>query len=117
MENTTLKQPITVTEKAIKEIKHLMGANHLSPSETVLRVGVKGGGCSGLSYHLNFDARTSEHDQVFEVDGIRVAVDAKSVLYLYGTTLDFGDMMSGGGFKFINPNAKQSCGCGSSFTA
>jgi iron-sulfur cluster assembly protein len=80
-----------------------------------LRVGVNGGGCSGLSYSLNFDVQ-HEGDNVFEYEGTRVFVDPKSLLYLSGMTIDFSDSLQGRGFKFINPNASKSCGCGESFS-
>lgn len=107
---------ITVTEKAVGEVKRLIEAQNL-PESTVLRVGVRGGGCSGLSYALNFDSDQKETDRLFEVDGVRVVVDNKSFLYLAGTTLDYTDGLNGSGFTFDNPNASQSCGCGSSFSA
>jgi iron-sulfur cluster assembly protein len=82
-----------------------------------LRMGVKGGGCSGLSYSLEFDSELGKHDKKFEVDGVTVVCDAKSYLYLNGTTLDYVTEGLQGGFTFINPQAKSSCGCGTSFTA
>ena len=107
---------VTLTENAISEIKRLMEAQSLE--NVGLRVGVKGGGCSGLSYTLNFDPEIrAEEDQVFEVSGIKVVVDSKSLLYLEGTTLDYMNGLAGTGFKFVNPNATRSCGCGSSFSA
>jgi len=106
---------ITLTENAANEVRRLMEAQKLA--DVNLRMGVKGGGCSGLSYTLNFEAETREQDQVFEVHGVKVIVDSKSLLYLEGTTLDFVNGLEGTGFKFINPNASKSCGCGSSFSA
>jgi iron-sulfur cluster assembly protein len=83
-----------------------------------LRIGVKGGGCSGMSYVLALeDVAPKQFDTVFEQEGIKVLIDAKSHLYLDGTTVDYKTSMMGGGFEFVNPNAKKSCGCGSSFTA
>lgn len=105
---------VTLTENAVNEIKHLMEAQNLP---TVgLRMGVKGGGCSGLSYTLNFEPEVREQDQVFEISGVKVIVDSKSLLYLEGTTLDYVNGLAGQGFKFVNPNATRSCGCGSSFS-
>ncbi|RJP18906.1 MAG: iron-sulfur cluster insertion protein ErpA [Candidatus Omnitrophota bacterium] len=107
---------ITLTEKAIHEVKRLIEAQNL-PEDTGLRVGVRGGGCSGLSYSLNFETEQKENDQIFDTDGVKVIVDAKSYQYLAGTTLDYSDGLNGSGFTFNNPNACQSCGCGSSFSA
>ncbi len=106
---------ITLTENAAAEVKRLMQTQNLK--EASLRMGVKGGGCSGMSYTLNFDSDTHEHDQVFEIHDVKVVVDSKSLLYLEGTTLDFVNGLEGSGFKFVNPNASRSCGCGSSFSA
>lgn len=108
---------INVSEKAIKEIKRIQ-QNDPSAAEAVLRVMVVGGGCSGMSYKLGFDNQpVSGSDKVFEKDGVKIAVDAKSFLYLAGTELDFTDGLNGTGFVFKNPNAKRTCGCGSSFSA
>ncbi|HXE72353.1 MAG TPA: iron-sulfur cluster assembly accessory protein [Candidatus Nitrosotenuis sp.] len=104
---------ITLTETALKEVKRLMQEHNLQ--DAVLRMGVQGGGCSGLSYTLGFDKEVSETDNIFEHDGVKVVVDMKSYLYLEGTELDYTYDMLGGGFKFNNPNASRSCGCGSSF--
>ncbi len=107
---------INLTDKATNEVKRLIEAQQL-PEETGLRVGVRGGGCSGLSYSLNFDTQQKENDRVFECNGVKVLIDSKSFLYLAGTTLDYTDGLNGSGFTFENPNATQSCGCGSSFSA
>lgn len=107
---------IVLTEKAASEVKRLIEAQNL-PDGTVLRVGVRGGGCSGLSYALNFDTDLKESDRSFDCNGVKIAVDSKSFLYLAGTTLDYTDGLNGSGFTFDNPNASQSCGCGSSFSA
>ena len=104
---------ITVTPDALNEIKRLLSEKH--NKDLGLRVGVKGGGCSGLSYALDFDVQ-KQGDNVFEFEGTRVFVDPKSHLYLEGMSLDFSDSLQGRGFKFINPNATKSCGCGESFS-
>lgn len=106
---------ITITERAIKEVSRIIDEQSLG-NATVLRVGVKGGGCSGFSYTLGFDDKVSDVDQVFETNGVRMAVDPKSFLYLSGTELDFEESLMGRGFKFGNPNASKSCGCGESFS-
>ncbi|HAS47244.1 MAG TPA: iron-sulfur cluster assembly accessory protein, partial [Microscillaceae bacterium] len=80
-----------------------------------IRVAVKGGGCSGLMYDLNFDAEVKEKDEIFEDKNVKILVDKKSLLYLLGTTLDFTDGLNGKGFHFVNPNASRTCGCGESF--
>jgi len=106
---------VTLTENAVKEIKRLIEAQNLP--NVGLRMGVKGGGCSGMSYTLNFEPEVrGEQDQVFEISGVKVIVDSKSLLYLEGTALDYVDGLAGTGFKFVNPNATKSCGCGSSFS-
>ena len=105
---------IHVTEKAAAQVKALMAKEGLEGHG--LRVSVAGGGCSGLSYRLNFEKQPAEGDKVFEEHGVRVFMDQKSLVVLNGTTLDFTDGLSGTGFVFNNPNAKSSCGCGSSFS-
>lgn len=107
---------ITLSEKAVNEVKRLISEQNLS-EETGLRMGVRGGGCSGLSYNLNFDTEQKETDRVFDCSGVKIVIDSKSFLYLAGTTLDYTDGLNGSGFTFDNPNATQSCGCGSSFSA
>ena len=106
---------ITLSEAALTEVKRLMNLQGLT--EVGLRLGVKGGGCSGLSYTVNFDEKIGPHDSVYEVDGIKVIVDAKSAIYLQGTQLDFQKDLMSGTFKFVNPNAQKTCGCGESFSA
>ena len=106
---------ITLTERAVEEIKRIVTEQNL-PDATALRVGVKGGGCSGFSYTLGFDDQISETDQLQEVQGVRVVCDPKSFLYLNGTQVDFEDNLMGRGFKFGNPNASKTCGCGESFS-
>lgn len=82
-----------------------------------LRVGVKGGGCSGLSYTMQFEEKPGDHDKVQDSEGVRIFVDPKSYLYLNGLTLDYSTDLIGGGFKFVNPNATRTCSCGTSFSA
>jgi iron-sulfur cluster assembly protein len=106
---------IGLTERAIKEIRRIVDEQKL-PENTALRVGVKGGGCSGFSYTLGFDDQISDVDQVNEVDGVRVVCDPKSLLYLSGTEVDFEESLMGRGFRFGNPNASKTCGCGESFS-
>jgi iron-sulfur cluster assembly protein len=106
---------ITLTDNAISEVKTIMEGKQLD--HAFLRVGVQAGGCTGMTYQLKFDTETKPADISFEVEGVRVAVDEKSAPYLTGMTLDFSRDLVGGGFKFSNPNAKQSCGCGESFSA
>ena len=106
---------VTLTETAAKQVKKLMQEQKLE--QVFLRMGVKGGGCSGLSYSLEFDTEKVKHDKTFEIDGVPVVVDAKSYLYLNGTTLDYVTEGLQGGFTFVNPQAKSSCGCGTSFSA
>lgn len=105
---------IHLTETAQKEVKQLMEKDG-RPS-LALRVSVKGGGCAGMEYLLSFDAVKKEWDEEFQIDGIKVLVDAKSMLYLDETTIDFSSELVGGGFRFTNPNAKGTCGCGTSFS-
>ncbi len=108
---------LTVTESAVKEIQRVIGEQSM-PEETMLRVGVVGGGCSGFQYSLGFDQAADESkDHVSEQHGIKVAVDKKSALFLDGTTIDFYEGLEKRGFTFDNPNAVKSCGCGSSFSA
>ena len=106
---------LALTETASKHVKKILEEQKLQG--VFLRMGVKGGGCSGLSYSLEFDSELGTHDKKFEVDGVTVVCDAKSYLYLNGTTLDYVTQGLQGGFTFINPQAKSSCGCGTSFTA
>ena len=114
--NTETQEPvITLTEAAIKEVKRLINVQGIT--EGGLRLGVKGGGCSGLSYTINFDEKIGPHDQVYDFDGVKVLVDAKSAIYLQGTQLDYQKDLMSGAFKFVNPNANKTCGCGESFSA
>lgn len=116
MELTEKKLSIEVTEKAVANVKRFMEDEN--KPDAIVRVGVRGGGCSGLSYVLQFEdaATIGMMDQVLEKDGVRIVVDKKSVLYLAGTILDYEDGLSGKGFTFKNPNARQACGCGESFS-
>ncbi|MCZ7603851.1 MAG: iron-sulfur cluster insertion protein ErpA [Melioribacteraceae bacterium] len=114
MSEKTLMQEITITEKAAKQIQKVMEENNID-SEFGLRVGVKGGGCSGLTYQLGFDGIKKDGDTIIEQHGIKLFVDGKSLFYLTGTTLDFSDGLNGKGFVFNNPNAAKTCGCGESF--
>lgn len=107
---------INISGKAIAEVKKIKEQNSI-PAEYGLRVGVKGGGCSGMSYTLGFDAAPKEQDLVLNAEGVSVFVDAKSMFYLMGITLDYSDGLMGKGFTFNNPNATKTCGCGSSFGA
>lgn len=106
---------ISLTDAALKEVKRLINVQGIE--EGGLRLGVKGGGCSGLSYTVNFDDKIGQYDQVYEIDGVKVIVDAKSAIYLQGTQLDYQKDLMGGNFKFLNPNANKTCGCGESFSA
>lgn len=110
--------PITLSETAAREIKTIIKQQELPEEQTKLRVGVKGGGCSGFSYMLDLTEETkSEADEEMDSQGIKILCDMKSLLYLNGTEIDFKDEVMGRGFVFKNPNATSSCGCGSSFTA
>lgn len=106
---------VTITEKARMKVDSLMKDAGIAASEYFLRVGVKGGGCSGLSYELDFDNESKPGDMEFGDDQLKIVCDMKSFLYLCGTELDFSDGLNGKGFNFINPNAARSCGCGESF--
>jgi iron-sulfur cluster assembly protein len=108
---------LQVTERAVKRIRVAMAKEGVSPEEGGLRLGVMGGGCSGLSYSIKFDTRPRERDRIYDFDGVRVFVDPKSFLYLHGMTLDYEETLMRQGFNFINPNSSRSCGCGSSFSS
>jgi iron-sulfur cluster assembly protein len=107
---------ITLTESAKEKALKLFSESNLDPTESFIRVGVKGGGCSGLSYLLDFDSELNPGDQEFEDKGIKIVCDKKSLLYLLGTELDHSDGLNGKGFEFRNPNAQRVCGCGESFS-
>ena len=106
---------IVITPMAADEIQRLLKENNL-PETAGVRVGVKGGGCSGFSYSLNFDHKPASGDVILEESGVRLFCDPKSMLYLNGTTLDYTDGLQGRGFQFKNPNATSTCGCGESFS-
>ncbi len=121
---------IQITEKALKRIRVAMAKESVSPEQGGLRVGIQGGGCSGLSYNIRFDTQPRERDRVYAFGAgvptagdptngapIRIFVDPKSFIYLHGMVLDFEETLMRQGFNFINPNSTKSCGCGSSFTA
>ena len=107
---------IEVDQTAKEEVSKLMESDGYNPSKDFIRVGVKSGGCSGLSYELKFDKSTNDNDKVCENNGIKIAVDKKSFLYLIGTTLEYQGGLNGKGFVFRNPNANRTCGCGESFS-
>lgn len=107
---------IQVTEKAAEQIKAQMARRAQSKPESGVRLGVKGGGCSGMSYVIEYCDQPRARDKLFEVAGARVYVDPKSLIYLNGTTFDFVDTFQQKGFKFVNPQVRSECGCGESFT-
>ena len=108
---------IQVTEKAIGKIRSAMEKECISAEQGGLRIGVQGGGCSGLSYNIRFDTQPRERDRVFQFGDVRVFVDPKSFIYLHGMILDYQETLMQQGFVFVNPNSTKSCGCGSSFSA
>lgn len=114
MADVNVSSEIIITEKAAREIKRIMEENNI-PETYGLRVGVKGGGCSGLTYNLGFDEEQREGDTLIESGDVKLFVDGKSLFYLSGTELDFSDGLNGKGFIFNNPNAAKTCGCGDSF--
>lgn len=114
--NTITENGIYISDTAREKILELLKeAGHANDPTWFVRVGVVGGGCSGLSYKLDFDNKPQTTDQAFENKGIKVVTDLKSFLYLVNTTLDFSEGLNGKGFHFINPNASRTCGCGESF--
>lgn len=113
--NNTLTQPISLTEGAVNQLKKIMIEQKI-PQDYGLRVGVKGGGCAGFSYVLGFD-EPKEKDDIYEVSGIKVLMEKAHSLYLLGMEIDWVDGLNNRGFTFKNPNAKEACGCGSSFSA
>ncbi|WP_432412597.1 HesB/IscA family protein [Rasiella sp. SM2506] len=107
---------IKVSDTAKTKLEQLMSEEGFNVTNDYVRVGVKSGGCSGLSYELNFDDKLGENDKLFEDNLVKIAVDKKSFLYLVGTTLEFSGGLNGKGFVFNNPNANRTCGCGESFS-
>jgi len=116
-DNKTEQKGIQVTERALKRIRVAMDKEGVSPTEGGLRLGITGGGCSGLSYNIRFDTQPRERDRIYQFDDVRVFVDPKSFIYLHGMILDYEETLMRQGFNFINPNSSRSCGCGSSFSA
>lgn len=113
-QETTKKAPIMLTSHAVAKVKEIMSQQNPAPAG--LRVGVVGGGCSGFSYSMSFENTPGMMDKVFDMDGLKVYVDATSVMYLNGCVVDYLETLEGAGFKFENPNVKSTCGCGSSFS-
>ena len=107
---------IKVSTKAREQVKQMMQSDGYTLSDSFVRVGVKSGGCSGLSYDLKFDNALGEDDKLFEDNDVRIVVDKKSFIYLVGTTLEYSGGLNGKGFVFNNPNANRTCGCGESFS-
>jgi len=111
------KQGVDVTPRAVARIRSAMAKEGISPAEGGLRLGILGGGCSGLSYSIRFDTQPRDRDRIFTYDGdVRVFIDPKSFIYLSGMVLDFEETLMRQGFVFNNPNATKSCGCGTSFS-
>jgi iron-sulfur cluster assembly protein len=107
---------VNVSDTAAKQLQSIFLEENKVPKDNYVRVGVKSGGCSGLSYILDFDDKSSEGDKVVESNGINLLIDKKSLLYLIGTTLEYSSGLNGKGFHWSNPNASRSCGCGESFS-
>src|SRR5579862_3979400 len=116
-DNKTEQKGIQVTERALKRIRVAMDKEGVSPTEGGLRLGIQGGGCSGLSYNIRFDTQPRERDRIYQFEDVRVFVDPKSFIYLHGMILDYEETLMRQGFNFVNPNSTKSCGCGSSFSA
>jgi iron-sulfur cluster assembly protein len=125
MTTTSIEQPvaqpqakgIVVTDRAVAMIRVALAKEGISPEQGGLRLGVQGGGCSGLSYNIRFDTQARDRDRVFQFGDVRVFVDPKSFIYLHGMTLDYQETLMQQGFVFVNPQATKSCGCGTSFSA
>jgi iron-sulfur cluster assembly accessory protein len=113
-QTATKTAPITLTASAVSKVKEIMAQQNPVPAG--LRVGVVGGGCSGFSYSMSFENGAGMMDKVFDMEGLKVYVDATSVMYLNGCIVDYVETLEGAGFKFENPNVKSTCGCGSSFS-
>ena len=109
------KNPVSMTSNAIAKVKEIMAQQNPVPAG--LRVGVVGGGCSGFQYSMQFETGAGAMDKVFEYEGLKLFVDATSLMYLSGCVVDYVETLEGAGFKFENPNVKSTCGCGSSFHA
>lgn len=114
---STTDCPIILTDRAAAEVKKIVAEQELDGDKIRLRVGVKGGGCSGFSYLLDLTESQKATDEQFEMHGVKIIIDPKSLLYLSGVKVDFRDELMGRGFVFHNPNATSTCGCGSSFSA
>jgi iron-sulfur cluster assembly protein len=115
-EQTAATPGINITEKALEHVRAAMQKEGIAPESGGLRLGVQGGGCSGLSYNIRFDTQPRERDRIFQYGEVRVFVDPKSFIYLSGMTVEWEESLMHRGFVFQNPNAKKSCGCGSSFS-
>jgi len=113
---TGAERDIVVTEKALARIRVVMAKENISPAAGGLRLGVQGGGCSGLTYNVRFDSKARARDRVYDYDGVHVFVDPKSYIYLKGMVLDWEETLLQRQFVFKNPNASKSCGCGTSFS-
>jgi iron-sulfur cluster assembly protein len=107
---------ITITDGALEHLKKVMKEEGIGDGTHFLRVGVKGGGCSGLSYVMDFDTEITESDEIINLPDLKVAIDKKSLLYLIGTELQYSSGLNGKGFEWVNPNASRTCGCGESFS-
>ncbi len=116
LESSYISTMIKVSKTAKSKVMQLMQEDGFDPSKDYVRVGVKSGGCSGLSYDLKFDKSQIDGDKLFEDNGVKIVVDTKSFLYLIGTTLEYSGGLNGAGFVFNNPNANRTCGCGESFS-
>ena len=115
MATSTIKQPISLTDGALKQLKRIFAEQNLT-DEHGLRIGVKGGGCSGFNYIMGFDVQ-KDKDDIYEVDGFKVFIEKSHALYLLGMEIDWLEGLNNRGFTFNNPNAKETCGCGTSFSA
>ena len=113
---TGAERDIVVTDKALARIRAVMAKENISPEQGGLRLGVQGGGCSGLTYNVRFDSKARTRDRVYDYDGVHVFVDPKSYIYLKGMVLDWEETLLQRQFVFKNPNASKSCGCGTSFS-
>ncbi len=108
---------VFISDKAKQKLISLMKEEGTSQNLTFVRVGVKNGGCSGMSYELTFDKKRNKEDEIFQDKDMKILVDKNSIPYLHGITLEYSDGLNGKGFYFINPNAKHTCGCGKSFSS